>query len=63
VTGPTPVPTQPFRLDAVEHWVRTPAPTFGQHTDEVLRDLLGLTDDQLARLHDEGTIADRPVGV
>jgi len=63
VTGPTPVPTQPFRLTGVDDWVRTPAPTFGQHTDEVLRDLLGLTDDQLARLHDEGTIADRPVGV
>lgn len=63
VTGPIPVPTQPFRLDAVDHWIRTPAPTFGQHTDEVLRDLLGLTDDELARLHEDGTIADHPVGV
>ena len=29
-----------------------PAPTLGQHTDEVLRDELGVDDDELARLRD-----------
>ncbi len=38
-----------------------PAPTLGQHTDEVLRDELGVTDDELARLRDEHVIGTTPV--
>jgi len=30
--------------------VRTPSPTLGQHTDEVLRDLLGLAAPEIAAL-------------
>ena len=37
-----------------------PAPTLGQHTDEVLRDQLGVTDDELARLRDEHVIGTAP---
>ena len=37
-----------------------PAPTLGQHTDEVLREELGVTDDELARLRDEHVIGDVP---
>ena len=36
-----------------------PAPTLGQHTDEVLREL-GVTDEELARLRDEHVIGDIP---
>jgi crotonobetainyl-CoA:carnitine CoA-transferase CaiB-like acyl-CoA transferase len=32
------------------------APRLGEHTDEVLGDLLGLGDDELAKLHDEGVL-------
>ena len=39
---------------------RGPAPTLGQHTDEVLRDELGVTDDELARLRDEHVIGTTP---
>ena len=36
-----------------------PAPTLGQHTDEVLRDELGVADDELARLRAEHVIGTR----
>lgn len=36
--------------------LRTPAPLLGQHTDELLTDLLGLTTDELAVLHEEGIL-------
>ncbi len=32
------------------------APTLGQHTDQVLGDLLGYDADRIARLHDAGVI-------
>jgi crotonobetainyl-CoA:carnitine CoA-transferase CaiB-like acyl-CoA transferase len=62
-TGPLPIPTQPFRVRGVDRWVATPAPQFGQHNDEVLTELLGLTAAELAALRADGTVADRPAGV
>jgi crotonobetainyl-CoA:carnitine CoA-transferase CaiB-like acyl-CoA transferase len=37
-----------------------PAPTLGQHTAEVLRDELGIGDDELARLEAEHVIGTIP---
>jgi 2-methylfumaryl-CoA isomerase len=34
-----------------------PAPTLGQHTDEVLAEVLGLGAAEIARLHDQGVVA------
>lgn len=62
VAGRLPVPTLPFRLDGVSRWIRTPAPLFGQHNDEVMTELLGLSDDDLEQLRADGVIADRPLG-
>ena len=39
---------------------RAPAPTVGQHTAEVLREKLGLTDADLADLASAGITAPRP---
>ena len=39
---------------------RGPAPTLGQHTEDVLRDELGVTDDELERLRDEHVIGTIP---
>jgi crotonobetainyl-CoA:carnitine CoA-transferase CaiB-like acyl-CoA transferase len=41
----------PVRLSETPGAVREPAPTLGQHTDEVLRAWLGLTDEEIAALH------------
>ncbi|MBX3484553.1 CoA transferase [Phenylobacterium sp.] len=35
----------------------TPAPKLGQHTDEVLSEVLGLSGGEIARLHDAGVVA------
>jgi crotonobetainyl-CoA:carnitine CoA-transferase CaiB-like acyl-CoA transferase len=61
-TGPVPLPVLPVRMSGVERWTRTPAPRFGEHTDEVLVELLDLSAAELADLREGGVIADRPVG-
>ncbi|MGZ8676788.1 MAG: CoA transferase, partial [Solirubrobacterales bacterium] len=35
----------------------TPAPALGEHTDEILADLLSLSEAEIGRLHDEGVVA------
>ena len=38
----------PFKLSKTPGSLRTPAPTLGQHNDEVCRDILGMNDDEIA---------------
>jgi crotonobetainyl-CoA:carnitine CoA-transferase CaiB-like acyl-CoA transferase len=42
--------------------MRRPAPTLGEHNDEVFRDLLGMTDAELDRLRADGIIGEQPKG-
>lgn len=49
---PAPVPL----LSETPGSIRSLGPMLGQHTEEVLRDLLGTTDDELTRLKAEGVI-------
>ena len=46
----------PVRLSETPGAVRTPAPTLGEHTDEVLRQLLGLPAEEIADLRASGAI-------
>ena len=42
-------PTLPFRFASVDRWLRTPAPTLGQHNHEILVDDLGVDEATLRR--------------
>ncbi len=54
--GSVPLVASPLRLSAspVEH--AAPPPLLGQHTNEILRDLLGLAEADLAQLRENGAI-------
>jgi crotonobetainyl-CoA:carnitine CoA-transferase CaiB-like acyl-CoA transferase len=63
-TGPGRYPRPPFApLDGRRNWLMRPPPTLGEHNGEVLRDLCGLTDQDLARLASAGVIGTRPKGL
>ncbi len=49
------------RFSRFEARARGPAPKLGEHNREVLQGLLGLSDDDVARLEEEGTIGTEPV--
>jgi crotonobetainyl-CoA:carnitine CoA-transferase CaiB-like acyl-CoA transferase len=55
-------PSVPFRFSSVDHWIRSAAPTLGQHNHEILADL-GLSDDEIAALEAAEVIGTRPLGV
>jgi crotonobetainyl-CoA:carnitine CoA-transferase CaiB-like acyl-CoA transferase len=64
VAGPYRCTGMPFTfVGRPRRWARTPPPLYGQHTVEVLTDLLGLTEDELADLRAAGAISDRPAGL
>jgi crotonobetainyl-CoA:carnitine CoA-transferase CaiB-like acyl-CoA transferase len=63
VLGTHHAPGLPVRFASVDHWVHRAAPTFGQHTTEVLHDVLGLDHADIERLAAAGIIASRPRGL
>ena len=50
-------PASPLDFSSVARLPPQPAPRLGQHTDEVLADVLGLDAAQIGRLHDKGVVA------
>jgi 2-methylfumaryl-CoA isomerase len=55
------MPGSPLAFGAVERVPVRRAPLLGEHTEEVLADVLGLSDAEIGRLHDEGVVAG-PIG-
>ncbi len=60
VVGSQPTPTVPFRYASVPCWIRSPAPTLGQHNRDVLAGLLGLSDAEIEALEADRIIGTRP---
>ena len=54
--GPTPMLGVPVRLSATPGAVRAPAPELGQHTEEVLRDIVGWSEEEIAAARAEGAV-------
>ncbi len=58
--GPHPYPGPVVRLTKTPATFERPAPLYGEHTDDVLRELLGLGDDELKALYDDGVTSVEP---
>ncbi len=63
VVGAMPLPSLPFRYASIDTWLRTPAPTLGQHNEPVLCGILGLSTGELRDLEAAGVIGTRPAGL
>ena len=46
-------PASPLDFSSIARLPPLPAPALGQHTDEILADVLGLPDHEIGRLHDK----------
>jgi len=51
------MPGTPFEFGQFEREPPQPAPALGQHTDEILSDLLGMSDVEVSKLHDDKIVA------
>jgi 2-methylfumaryl-CoA isomerase len=51
------VPGTPFEFGAFPREAPRPAPVLGQHTDEILAEVVGLGGAEIGRLHDDGIVA------
>ena len=58
-----PLPSLPFRYASIDRWLRTPAPTMGQHNEQVLGGVLGLSPEELHDLEADGVTGTRPAGL
>ncbi len=56
VAGKVPLVASPMRFSATPIEYQAPPPTLGQHTDEILRGLLGMSDADIQRLRADGIV-------
>lgn len=55
--GPIKLVNTPIKYSDAEPCIRSPPPTLGQHTDEILRKELGLSEEDMRALRNVGVIA------
>ena len=55
--GASLAPASPLNFSKVPRLPAAPAPTLGQHTDQILLELLGLSSAEVGQLHDAGIVA------
>jgi crotonobetainyl-CoA:carnitine CoA-transferase CaiB-like acyl-CoA transferase len=56
ITGTQPQKQWPFRFSGLDPTHKRPAPVMGEHNAEVLKELAGLSDEDLTRLEEQGII-------
>ena len=62
VAGKVKIVGVPVKLSETPGRVRTPAPVLGQHTDEVLREYLGMSEAEIAGLREAKAVGAKPEG-
>ncbi|KAK5128437.1 hypothetical protein LTR85_003105 [Meristemomyces frigidus] len=55
--GPMKLLSPPVKFSEAKPSIRTAPPTLGQHTNEVLAEMLGMTDSEVSSLRSEGVVA------
>lgn len=55
--GPIKLVNTPVKYSYSKPSIRTPPPTLGQHTNEVLADLLGMSEKEIEELRGKGVVA------
>lgn len=55
--GPIKLVNTPVKYSHSEPSIRTPPPLLGQHTHEILKDIVRLSDDEIKDLKGEGVVA------
>jgi succinate---hydroxymethylglutarate CoA-transferase len=55
--GPLKLVNHPVKYSRVQPKIRSPPPMLGEHTDEVLRELLDFDEAQIQELKNEKTVA------
>ena len=55
--GPMKLVSSPVKFSDAEPSIRSAPPTLGQHTDEVLTDMLGMGKGEIESLKSEGVVA------
>ena len=53
VVGKRVYPSPPFKLSGMPPFRSTPAPVFGQHTNEICHELLGMTEEEIDMIFKE----------
>jgi 2-methylfumaryl-CoA isomerase len=54
------MPATPLDFGRVPRLPAMPAPALGEHTDQILLDILGLSEAEVGRLHDAASSPGRP---
>ena len=55
--GPMKLVNTPVKYSYSEPSIRTPPPLLGQHTDEILREIVGMDDGDIKSLKADGVVA------
>lgn len=55
--GPMKLVNTPVKYSYSKPSIRTPPPTLGQHTDEVLAEVLGMSTSDISTLRKDGVVA------